>query len=47
MLATVFGAGLATEDRAWTDIPAVQAVGAILGAVLLLAALRAMFGRKK
>jgi len=34
-------------DRPWTEIPAVQVVGAILGAVLLLAALRAMFGRRK
>lgn len=34
-------------DRSWEDIPAAGVVGAILGAVLLIAAVRAMFGRKK
>ncbi|WP_158624145.1 hypothetical protein [Micromonospora sp. HM5-17] len=36
---------LAAEDTAWSDIPGVRLVGAILGTVLLVAALRAMFGK--
>ncbi|MFC6023111.1 hypothetical protein ACFP2T_44045 [Plantactinospora solaniradicis] len=36
---------LAAEDTSWFDIPAVRLVGAVLGTVLLIAALRSMFGR--
>lgn len=32
-------------DRSWTDIPGVRLVGAILGILLILAAIRAMFRR--
>ena len=35
----------AAEDRSWFDIPAVRVVGAILGALLLVAAIRSMFGK--
>jgi len=38
---------LLAADLPWDKIPAAQVVGALLGAVLLVAALRAMFGRKK
>ncbi|MDG4788346.1 hypothetical protein O7626_20810 [Micromonospora sp. WMMD1102] len=37
---------LAAEETSWFDIPGVQIVGAILGTVLLVAALRSMFGRR-
>jgi len=30
----------------WTDIPAVRLLGLVIGAVLLFAAIRAMFGGK-
>jgi hypothetical protein len=34
-------------DRPWTEIPGVRILGAVLGALLLLAAIRAMFrGRR-
>jgi hypothetical protein len=32
-------------DTSWYDIPAVRVVGAILGALLLVAAIRSMFGK--
>jgi len=35
----------AAEETSWQDIPGVQVVGAVLGILLLLAALRAMFGK--
>nr|MDT0656569.1 hypothetical protein [Micromonospora sp. DSM 115978] len=35
----------AAEDTAWQDIPGVRIVGAVLGALLLLAAIRSMFGK--
>ncbi|MFY1693538.1 hypothetical protein [Plantactinospora sp. WMMB782] len=38
---------LAAEETSWFDIPGVQIVGAILGTVLLVAALRAMFGGRR
>ena len=34
----------AAEPVPWTDIPAVRILGAVVGALLLLAAIRAMFG---
>ncbi|MEN3614037.1 hypothetical protein [Plantactinospora sp. ZYX-F-223] len=37
---------LAAEETSWFDIPGVRIVGAILGTVLLVAALRSMFGRR-
>ncbi|MEQ4301872.1 hypothetical protein ABNF97_10860 [Plantactinospora sp. B6F1] len=37
---------LAAQETSWFDIPGVRIVGAILGTVLLLAALRSMFGRR-
>lgn len=36
---------LAADETSWYDIPGVKVVGAVLGTVLLLAALRSMFGR--
>jgi hypothetical protein len=34
-------------DRPWTEIPGVRILGAVIGTVLLLAAIRAMFrGRR-
>jgi hypothetical protein len=36
---------LAAEETSWHDIPGVQVVGAVLGILLLVAALRAMFGK--
>ncbi|MFB9236786.1 hypothetical protein ACFFWC_14695 [Plantactinospora siamensis] len=37
---------LAAPDASWYDIPGVRLVGAIAGALFLVAAIRAMFGRK-
>ena len=37
---------LAVADRPWSEIPGVRLVGAVLGTLLLLAAIRAMFGRR-
>jgi hypothetical protein len=37
--------GLAAEEVPWTEIPAVRLLGAVLGAALLIAAIRAMFGK--
>ena len=37
---------LAAEEVPWTDIPGVRILGAVLGTVLLLAAIRSMFGGK-
>jgi hypothetical protein len=34
---------LLAADRAWTDIPGVRILGAVLGILLVLAAIRAMF----
>jgi hypothetical protein len=36
---------VAAEDRSWFDIPAVRVVGAVLGTLLLIAAIRSMFGK--
>ncbi|MBE1488834.1 hypothetical protein [Plantactinospora soyae] len=36
---------LAAEDTSWYDIPAVRLLGVVLGTLLLIAALRSMFGR--
>lgn len=36
---------LAAEDVSWHDIPGVRILGAVIGALLLIAALRSMFGR--
>lgn len=36
---------LAAQETSWYDIPGVRLVGAVLGTVLLIAALRSMFGR--
>jgi hypothetical protein len=33
------------QEASWYDIPAVQVLGAILGSLLLVAAIRSMFGR--
>jgi hypothetical protein len=34
-------------DRDWQDVPGVRIVGAILGILLIYAAIRAMFGKRK
>jgi hypothetical protein len=36
---------LAAEEVPWTEIPAVRLLGAILGTILLIAAIKAMFGK--
>jgi hypothetical protein len=36
----------AAEPVAWSDIPGVRILGAILGVLLIVAAIRAMFGGK-
>jgi len=36
---------LGAEETSWSDIPGVRVLGAVLGTLLLIAALRAMFGR--
>jgi hypothetical protein len=38
---------LAAADRDWTSIPAVRILGAVIGTVLLIAAIRAMFGGRR
>ena len=38
---------LAAEERAWSDIGVVQAVGIIVGVLFLVLAIRAMFGGGK
>lgn len=36
---------LAAEETSWYDIPGVRLVGAVLGTLLLLAAIRSMFDK--
>jgi hypothetical protein len=38
---------LAAPDQNWTEIPAVRLLGAVLGTLLIIAAIRAMFGRRR
>jgi hypothetical protein len=38
---------LAAEPRPWNEIPVVVLTGIVLGVLLLVAAIRAMFGKKK
>ncbi|MFK3984163.1 hypothetical protein ACI2K4_27800 [Micromonospora sp. NPDC050397] len=35
----------AAEDTSWYDVPGVRLLGAVLGTLLLIAAIRSMFGR--
>jgi hypothetical protein len=35
------------DEVSWYDVPAVQILGAILGTLLLVAAIRAMFGKRR
>ncbi|MDG4830231.1 hypothetical protein O7627_13075 [Solwaraspora sp. WMMD1047] len=35
----------AAEDTPWQEIPGVRIVGAVLGTLLLLAAIRSLFGK--
>jgi hypothetical protein len=37
---------LAAEERPWADIPGAVLVGVAIGVVLLIAAVRAMFGKR-
>jgi hypothetical protein len=37
----------AADEISWYDVPGVQVVGAVLGTLLLLAAIRAMFGGRR
>lgn len=37
---------LAAAERSWDDIPGVRLIGAVLGTLLLVAAIRSMFGRR-
>jgi hypothetical protein len=34
-------------ERDWQDVPGVRVVGAVLGILLIAAAIRSMFGRRK
>ncbi|MEV7226075.1 MULTISPECIES: hypothetical protein [Polymorphospora] len=36
---------LSAEETPWSEIPGVQLIGAILGILLLVAAIRALFGK--
>ena len=38
---------LAAEPRPWNEIPVVVLTGVILGLLLVIAAIRSMFGKKK
>jgi hypothetical protein len=38
---------LTAEPVSWYDIPAVRLIGAVLGVLLLVAAVRAMFGKRR
>lgn len=38
---------VAAAERSWSEIPAIRLVGLIIGGGLLLAAIRAMFGRRR
>lgn len=38
--------GLFAADRDWASIPAVKVLGAVVGILLLIAALRAMWGKR-
>jgi hypothetical protein len=40
-------AGVWAAQREWQDVPGVRVVGAVLGILLIMAAIRAMFGRRK
>lgn len=44
--AELLAAGLlgAAAERPWTEIPAVRLLGGVLGALLIIAAIRGMFG---
>jgi hypothetical protein len=35
------------DEVSWYDVPAVQILGAVLGTLLLVAAIRAMFGKRR
>lgn len=35
------------DEVSWYDVPGVQILGAVLGTLLLVAAVRSMFGKKK
>lgn len=37
--------GYAAQETSWHDIPGVRILGAVIGTLLLIAALRSMFGR--
>lgn len=37
----------AAQETSWHDIPGVRILGAVIGTLLLVAALRAMFGRRR
>lgn len=34
------------EETSWHDIPGVRILGAVIGTLLIIAALRSMFGRR-
>ncbi|MEV4628581.1 hypothetical protein AB0J90_20155 [Micromonospora sp. NPDC049523] len=36
---------LAVQETSWYDVPGVRLLGAVLGALLLIAAIRSMFGK--
>jgi hypothetical protein len=38
---------LAADPVSWHDIPGVRLIGAVLGTLLLIAAIRAMFGKRR
>jgi hypothetical protein len=38
---------VAADSVSWYDVPGVRLLGAVLGTLLLVAAIRAMFGRRR
>jgi hypothetical protein len=38
---------LLAAERPWTDLPAVRLIGLVIGGLLLVAAVRAMFGKRR
>jgi hypothetical protein len=39
--------GTWAAERDWQDVPGVRVVGAVLGILLILAAIRSLFGRRR
>lgn len=46
-MVTPLAGPLAADPVSWYDVPGVRLLGAVLGTLLLVAAIRAMFGRRR